>query len=124
MLKALNIPLEEFMRPFFDASETVCLRVFDDRKTGSFKGAKLECVAGKIGSMVETLKKHNSQNRGIYFVINYGGHEDTDITRINAQFVECDELSIEEQLAKIDAFPLPPSLIIKTRKSLHTYWLI
>jgi len=123
-LKVLDIPIEEFLRPFFDAGETVCLRVFDDRKTGAFKGAKLECEAGKIASMTDTLKKHNKQKRGIYFVINYGGHEDIDITRINAQFVECDSLSIEAQLAQIEAFPLPPSLIVKTQKSLHCYWLI
>lgn len=36
-MKPLSIPLEEFLRPFFDPSETVCLRVFDDRKTGAFK---------------------------------------------------------------------------------------
>lgn len=45
-------------------------------------------------------------------------------TRINAQFVECDSLSIDEQKVMIDAFELPPSLIIKTKKSLHTYWFI
>lgn len=123
-MKALNIPLEEFLRPFFDPSETVCLRVFDDRKTGTFKGAKLECEAGKIGSLEPTLKKHNAQNRGIYFVINYGGHEDTDISRINAQFVECDEKSIDEQLVAIEQSALPPSLIVRTQKSLHTYWLM
>jgi len=123
-VKALDIPLEEFLRPFFDAGETVCLRIFDDRKTGSFKGAKLECEAGKIASMLDTLKKHNKQNRGVYFVVNYGGHEDADIARINAQFVECDELSIEEQTAQIDAFPIEPSLIVKTKKSLHVYWLM
>jgi len=122
--KALDIPIEEFLRPFFDAGETVCLRVFDDRKTGTFKGLKLESEAGKIAAMVDTLKKHNAQNRGIYFVINYGGHEDVDITRINAQFVECDSLSIDEQLTQIEAFPLPPSLIVKTQKSLHCYWLM
>lgn len=38
--------------------------------------------------------------------------------------MECDDLPLEEQLAKIQAFPLPPSLIVKTRKSLHSYWLI
>lgn len=124
MMKPLHIPIEEFLRPFFDAGETVCLRIFDDRKTGSFKGAKLECEAGKIAAMVDTLKKHNKQNRGVYFVVNFGGHEDADITRINAQFVECDELSIEEQLAQIEAFPIEPSLIVKTKKSLHTYWLV
>jgi hypothetical protein len=94
---------EEFLRPFFDPGETVCLRVFDDRKTGSFKGAKLECEAGKIAAIMDTLKKHNAQNRGIYFVINFGGHEDSDISRINAQFVECDSLSIDEQLTRISA---------------------
>lgn len=123
-MNRVDIPLEEFLRPFFDPGETVCLRVFDDRKTGAFKGAKLECEAGKIATVVETLKKHNAQNRGIYFVVNFGGHEDADITRINAQFMECDDLPIEEQLARINAFPIEPSLIVRTRKSLHTYWLM
>jgi len=123
-MKPLEIPIEEFLRSFFDAGETVCLRVFDDRKTGSFKGAKLECEAGKVAAMEDTFKKHNAQNRGIYFVVNYGGHEDIDITRINAQFVECDSLSIEEQTAQIEAFEIEPSLIVRTRKSLHVYWLM
>ncbi|MGI6507974.1 MAG: hypothetical protein ACOX4A_06260 [Saccharofermentanales bacterium] len=82
----LHIPIEEFLRPFFDAGETVCLRIFDDRKAGTYKGAKLECAAGKISTMVETLQKHNAKHRGVYFVVNFGGHEDTDITRVNAQF--------------------------------------
>lgn len=124
MRKALNIPLEEFLRPFFDPAEKVCLRIFDDKKTGTFKGAKLETAAGKIAALADTLHKHNEKNRGIYFVVNFGGHEDTEITRINAQFMECDELSLEEQLRQIEEFPLEPSLIVKTRKSLHTYWLV
>ena len=128
MKKALNIPLDEFLRPFFDPAETVCLRIFDDQRPGGsksvFKGLKLECEAGKINSLSDVLKKHNEQNRGVYFVVNYGGHEDTDITRINAQFVECDTLSFAEQQKQIDEFPLPPSMIVKTRKSLHCYWLM
>lgn len=124
MLKALNIPIEEFLRPFFEPVDTVCLRIFDDKKSGTFKGAKLETSISKIGETMETLQKHNEINRGIYFVVNFGGHEDNDITRINAQFMECDDKSLEEQLEQIEAFPLPPSLIIKTRKSLHTYWLV
>ena len=123
-MKSLDIRLQEFLRPFFDPGEKVCLRVFDDRKGGTFSGAKLECEAGRIEEMVPALTKHNQQQRGIYFVVNFGGHEDVDITRINAQFVECDDLSIEEQMAQIEAFPLPPSLIVRTKKSLHTYWLM
>ena len=124
MKKALNVPLEEFLRPFFGPSERICLRVFDDKKAGTFKGAKLETTLSGLPGLMDTLKKHNGQNRGIYFVVNYGGHEDAEISRINAQFMECDELSLDEQLNQIEAFPLEPSLIIKTRKSLHTYWLI
>lgn len=44
MKKALNVPLEEFLRPFFGPSERICLRVFDDKKAGTFKGAKLEIL--------------------------------------------------------------------------------
>ena len=52
MRKALNIPLEEFLRPFFGPGERICLRIFDDRKTGTFKGAKLETsLSGLPGLM-------------------------------------------------------------------------
>lgn len=98
--------------------------MFDDKKAGTFKGAKLETTLSGLPGLMDTLKKHNGQNRGIYFVVNYGGHEDAEITRINAQFMECDELSLDEQLDQIEAFPLEPSFIVKTRKSLHTYWLV
>lgn len=124
MLKTLNIPIEEFIRPFFDVNETVCLRIFDDRKDGTFRGAKPECKAGKLCKMEPELRKHNAMNRGIFFTVNFGGHEDTEITRVNAQFVECDDLSLEEQLAQIEVFPLEPSIIVRTKKSLHTYWLM
>ena len=38
--------------------------------------------------------------------------------------MENDKLSLEEQLAMIKAFPLEPSLVVKSKNSLHTYWLI
>ncbi|MCL1857675.1 MAG: phage/plasmid primase, P4 family [Oscillospiraceae bacterium] len=120
----LDIPLEEFLRPFFDPAEDVHIRVFDDRKTGTFKGAKLCCEAGKIGTLTDTLRKHNAQNRGIFFVVNYGGDSDAEITRINAVFVENDSLSIDEQIRQLEEFSLPPSLMVKTAKSVHAYWLV
>jgi putative DNA primase/helicase len=72
-------------------------------------------------SLAETLKKHNSQNRGIFFVVNVGGDSDAEITRINAVFVENDDLSIPEQISRLEAFSLPPSLMVKTAKSIHAY---
>jgi len=123
-LKGINVPPEEFLRPFFDLKEKVCLRVFSDKPDSAFSGQKIECVLENYSDIVDTLKAQNDQGRGVYFVVNYGGHEDESITRINAQFMECDDLSLEEQLVKIQTFPLEPSLIVRTRKSLHCYWLI
>lgn len=120
----MNISAQDVILSLFNPSETVCFRVFDDRKTGIFSGAKLETAAGKYSTTEKTLINHNEQNRGVFFVVNYGGHDDESITRINAQFVEMDELSFEEQQKAVDEFPLPPSMIIKTRKSLHVYWFV
>jgi putative DNA primase/helicase len=125
-----DIPFDEFLRCFFDGGETVCLRVFDDRKVvaggrpSAFKGRKLECEIGKIAELADTLQKHNAMNRGVFFTVNFGGHNDNEITRINAQFVESDSLTFDEQWARLAAFPLPPSLVVKTAKSLHAYWLM
>lgn len=70
------------------------------------------------------MREHNAKNRGVFFVVNSGGHNDRDIKRINAQFVEMDDKTFAEQQKLIDEFPLPPSMIIKTKKSLHTYWFM
>ena len=120
----MEVTATDVLSSLFNPTETVCFRVFEDRKDGVFHGAKLECECGKYMGIEETLKKHNAQNRGVFFVVNYGGHDDGAITRINAQFFEMDDGTFEEQQAKIDAFPLPPSMVIKTRKSLHVYYFM
>ncbi|MCL1831896.1 MAG: RepB family DNA primase, partial [Oscillospiraceae bacterium] len=79
---------------------------------------------GRFHEIEKELHANNERGRGIFFAVNHGGHDDVSITRINAQFVEMDDMSLEEQLERIKRFPLPPSLIVKTRKSLHCYWLM
>lgn len=120
----MNVTPQEILNTMFNPADKVCLRVFEDRKKGVFKGQKIEVEAGRFPSVLNQLLEHNKANRGIFYTVNFGGHEDKDITRINAQYVEMDDKSFEEQMALIDAFPLPPSFIIRTRKSLHTYWLV
>ena len=115
----MNISAQDVINAIFHPDDTVCLRIFDDRKEGIFTGAKMSVEAGKFFAVESTLKEHNQKNHGIFFVVNSGGQTDDSITRINAQFVEMDDLSFEEQHRAVDAFPLPPSMIIKTRKSLH-----
>ena len=120
----MNIQAEDVLNALFNPNEKVCLRVFADRKGDPFSGQKYSCEAAKFNNYKDTLKKHNEANRGIFYVVNLGGDNDKDIIRINAQFVEMDEGTFEEQQAMIDAFALPPSMIIRTRKSLHTYWFM
>lgn len=67
------------------------------------------------------LKELNLKGYGIFFGVN-GGVTDADVQVINAQFFESDTLSIEKQLENIRAFPLQPTIVIRTRKSLHVYF--
>ncbi|MCL1881210.1 MAG: DNA primase [Oscillospiraceae bacterium] len=118
-LQGLGISASEFINVFYSPDDTkIYLRVLADKKGSAFSGTNINTT------LKELLEQHNSDNRGIFLVINAGGHTDREIIRINAQFVEMDNVSLEEQLAKIKAFPLEPSLIVKTRKSLHCYWLM
>ncbi len=100
------------------------IRVFSDKKGTDFKGKNLSFSMKDFSSKSKVLMAHNEANRGIFFVVNSGGNSDRKINRINAQFFECDTLSLEKQLENISKFPLEPSIIVQTKKSLHVYFLI
>lgn len=109
-------------------SENSCgrinIRIFSDKKGTGFKGKNLSFNMKDFQSKSKVLMSHNEANRGIFFVVNSGGNSDRKINKINAQFFECDTLSLEEQLDNISKFPLEPSIIVQTKKSLHVYFLI
>ena len=109
-------------------SENSCgrinIRIFSDKKGTGFKGKNLSFNIKDFQSKGKVLIAHNEANRGIFFVVNSGGNSDRKINKINAQFFECDTLSLEEQLENISKFPLEPSIIVQTKKSLHVYFLI
>lgn len=120
----MNVTATDVIGALFNPTDTICFRVFEDKKTGVFQGAKLSCECGKYKSVEETLKNHNAMQRGIFFVVNYGGQDDSAITRINAQFFEMDDGSFADQQKKIEDFPLQPSMVIRTQKSLHVYYFM
>lgn len=111
-----------------EGSENSCgrinIRIFSDKKGIGFKGKNLSFNMKDFQSKSKVLMAHNEANRGIFFVVNSGGNSDRKINKINAQFFECDTLSLEEQLENISKFPLEPSIIVQTKKSLHVYFLI
>lgn len=115
----------DILESLFSPEDTVCFRVFDDKKGGTFPGQKLECKCRDyLEDMEPQLREHNELGRGVFFVVNFGGQTDDAITRVNAQFVEMDDGTFEEQWEKINRFPLPPSTVVQTRKSLHSYWFM
>jgi len=123
-LEGINIPSEAYLSALFEPEEVIHFRILSDKSGTDFYGKKERCKLEEFSAILERLIEHNRHNRGIFCVVNKGGDEDSQIDRINAHFMECDNLPLEEQLEKIRAFPLEPSLIVKTRKSLHCYWLM
>ena len=67
---------------------------------------------------------NQGMTRGTYFIVNAGGTVKNEIKRINAWFCENDTLSIEEQLERLNDCPLPPSVLVIAKKSVHAYWLV
>jgi len=73
-LKPIKISTEEFLGAFFDAGDNICFRIFSDKPGSAFSGLSLDITQGHFDKLAESLHKHNAQDRGIFFVINFGGH--------------------------------------------------
>lgn len=113
---------------FFEAlgyrpEDRIYLRHFSDRSSEN-SAVNLEVELRRFDAIVPTLKRANDNYRGIFYVVNGGGHKDSDVKAARALFADFDDFSFEEQIEILNGFPLPPSIIIKTRKSLHCYWLL
>lgn len=120
----MPISEKEFLSAFFAEDETVCLRAFPDSKRKGVKAVKYEFKLSEIERYLPELhRKNEEEGCGVHFTVNYGGHRDREIKRINAVFFEDDRSSFDEQLEKISKSPIEPSIIVKTRKSLHVYFL-
>ena len=121
----LSITAQEFVLRFLNPEDKLCGRNFDDKKRGDkYPPIMWDVEAGKFSTIEESLAKYNLKGYGIFFVVNSGGQTDSQIVRINAHFIEIDDKDFEEQMELIKKFPVPPSIIVKTRKSYHVYWLM
>ncbi len=121
---ALDIGAEEFLKAIAGEDAEINFRVFEDKKSGIFKGAKFTSAPEKLGEVLAKLKQYNERELGVFAVINSGGQTAESITKINAQFMECDSGTFAQQCTKLRLFKLVPSIVVMTEKSLHTYWLM
>lgn len=103
------------------------LRTFSDKGDNSDGGHKSECILKNFPLYEKTLHDENARDRGVFYVVNGGGHDDKtvvkNIKRPKAHFIDIDDYSFEDQVKRINEFGLEPSIIVKTSKSLHVYWL-
>lgn len=124
-VQGLRIDREQAYRQLellgYKLGETIYLRAIPGKGyTGS--AVKLEARFPNL-PWVE-LEKLQNQGKGIYFVVNGGGHSDKAVTQGKALFCEFDDRPIEEQISFWIKLGLPePTLQIKTRKSIHSYWV-
>jgi hypothetical protein len=122
--------LRDFLAAFFpDEEEKIYLRAFKAKAAPNAPNNRplvKEVTRRQLATdaNLQELMLSANRTRGWYFVVNSGGNADDDITRFNAFFVECDSLTIAEQHAQLDSSPLPPSIRVETRKSVHAYFLI
>lgn len=130
-LKEVEVSLRDFLKAFgYGDRESVYYRTFND-KDKTKPAMKHEVMVMSCQSLETYMEKLNADNYGIYFVVNGGGSTDAEVIKsgcCKAQFMEIDDLSFDDQLKLINEFiaetGLKPSIIVKTQKSLHVYWLI
>lgn len=103
-------------------SDTVYLRHFYDPEKGDAQNYQI-ALSG-IDKILPTLHKANQENNGIFYVVNGGGHKDGEVKRGRALFIDFDDFPFTEQIKRLNQFRFEPSIIVKTRKSLHCYWIL
>ncbi len=128
----LNRQLVDFISAVYGDDEDLYLRLFDDKQHSKKKEDILpaltkQCKLNELQTMIPQLRAWNRSGYGVYFVVNGGGQTKDAVLKakkMHAHFMECDDLSLDDQYKQIEAFPLKPSFLVQTAKSVHAYWLI
>ena len=119
-----SISYAEYFHAFgYSDNDIIYFRTFDDKSHDTY-GTNYERPLSKINDMLQRLHAVNDSGRGVFYIVNGGGHKDEKVTTARAQFVDFDDFSFVQQIDIINDFELEPSIIVKTKKSLHCYWLL
>lgn len=115
----------ETIKDFLSNFPDFAIQTFDDRE-GVEKDKSLTTFGRPQDYTSEKLFNLNSRGAGIFFTVNkfpLGKRTKSDCAGVNAWYVESDNLSIDEQARNLLSSPLAPSLVVRSKKSLHAYWL-
>ena len=120
-VSSVFLSTEEFLSLF----EGSYLQTFDDVKNrpgGSL--SSLVKMGPKESFTIEDLHQLNAKGAGIFFTPNpcSGGRKEENVTEIRWAYVDMDEGTKEEMMEKINNAPLPPTMIIESKRSYHVYY--
>jgi len=104
------------------------IQTFDDReKEYGEKSKELTKVGPAKGFPEIVLRSMNEKNSaGIFFTPNRfpsGRRTKDQCTGVNAWYIESDDLSIDEQLKRLTECKLTPTFMVRSKKSIHAYWI-
>ncbi len=97
-------------------------RIFDDASATKADSRKRQ---GAIRIHRSEMAEWNAQGWGIFHTFqDYMGTRRliSEISQINAWYIEMDNCSKAEQESKIARSPLVPSMIVESKRSYHVYW--
>lgn len=118
------VDYKDFFRAFgFTDNDQIYLRSFLD-KSKDDKGHNMDILFCVFDHILPTLRERNAKGEGIFFIPNGDGQKDKLVKHARAQYADFDDYSFLEQIEKLNGFELEPSIIIKSKKSLHPYWLL
>lgn len=103
--------------------DTIYFRRFKD-KGEKDKGRNAQAPIYNLSGVLQYLKQENQNDNGIFYVVNGGGQSNNDVKQAKALFIDFDNFDFTEQIRRLNAFEYEPSIIVKTRKSLHCYWIL
>lgn len=113
-MESCSITTAEFIC-LFHGSKKVCFRAL---------GPRTRNLWGCFEEVEAELRTLNDAGYAITFVVNEGGSRKKDITAINALFVDFDDCAKNVAIQRLAQQPLPPSIIVESRRSIHAYWLL
>ena len=134
-----SVSYKQFFEAFgYKEKDKIYLRTYYENEAEKKKhGSGYNPLYSKFNKQctVETFEDYSLKNLvtinmngyGVWFVVNGGGQKDKEVEACGsprAQFMEIDDIPFNEQWDIIRRFKLTPSVIIQTKKSLHTYWLL
>lgn len=109
---------ERFLTLLDEEAAHWCFRTFPEKR-GAGRGRN---YSGELATVSDALRLDNGNGRGVYVVVNEGGHSGKDITRIRAVFADFDP---PKTAAMPERFDLEPHIIVESsRGKHHVYWLV